>query len=97
MLQSFIFIASAGRIAASAAVVVGLAGAIISARAVVKRRRAMAALVMSAIALAIGALVAVTAPGGLGTGHGFGGAVVAVVVGSIGSVLGVVALRRSRR
>jgi hypothetical protein len=97
MLQSFIFIASAGRIAASAAVVVGLIGAIISARAIGKRRRAMAALVMSAIAFAIGVFVAVTAPGGLGTGHGFGGAVVAVVVGSIGSVLGVVALRRSRR
>lgn len=49
------------------------------------------------MAVALGALVAVTAPGGVGTGNGFGGAVVGVVVGLIAIALGVVAQRRARR
>ena len=38
-----------------------------------------------------------TSPGGIGTGNGLGGAIVAMVVGLIGMVLGGLALARSRR
>jgi hypothetical protein len=42
-------------------------------------------------------VVVATAEGGLGTGNGLGGAVVALVVGLIGIVLGGLALSRLRR
>jgi hypothetical protein len=47
--------------------------------------------------LVIGALVVVTADGGVGTGNGPAGGVVAVVVGLLGAALGGLALARSRR
>ena len=45
----------------------------------------------------VGGLVVITADGGLGTGNGLGGGVVAMMVGLIGMALGGVALVRSRR
>jgi hypothetical protein len=45
----------------------------------------------------VGGLHAVNAAGGLGTGNGLAGAVVAVVLGLAGTVLGGWALVRSRR
>ncbi|WP_412566054.1 DUF6223 family protein [Streptomyces decoyicus] len=48
------------------------------------------------IAMALGALVAATAGGGLGTGNGLGGAYVALLLGLIGTALGGRALTRSR-
>jgi hypothetical protein len=47
--------------------------------------------------LLIGGLVVATADGGLGTGNGLAGGVVAMVVGLIGMALGGLALARSRR
>ena len=44
-----------------------------------------------------GAVVVATAKGGLGTGNGLGGGVVAMIVGMIGITLGWLALTRSRR
>src|SRR6266498_3718365 len=44
-----------------------------------------------------GGLVVATSPGGIGTGNGLGGAIVAMVVELIGMVLGGLALARSRR
>jgi hypothetical protein len=52
---------------------------------------------MGPIGLVIGGLVVATADGGLGTGNGLGGGVVAMVVGLIGMALGGLALVRSRR
>src|SRR5262245_51745811 len=72
---------SSGRIVAGLAVVVGLIGAIIGVLAVARngRRRAIVALMLGPISAVVGAAVVATAEGGLGTGHGVGGGVVAIV------------------
>jgi hypothetical protein len=95
------------RIAASAAAVVGLIGAVIGGLALARsagrvgvgngRRGGIVALVMGPIGLVIGGVVVATADGGLGTGNGLGGGIVAIVVGLIGMALGGLALARSRR
>jgi hypothetical protein len=93
------------RLVASTAAAVGLVGAVVGGLALARsagrngngRRGAIVALVLGPIGLVIGALVVVTAEGGLGTGNGLGGGVVAMMVGSIGMVLGGLALTRSRR
>jgi hypothetical protein len=61
------------------------------------RSRAVVALGAGLISTALGVVVVATAEGGLGTGNGLGGAVVALVVGLIGIVLGGLALSRLRR
>jgi Family of unknown function (DUF6223) len=95
------------RVAASAAAVVGLIGAVIGGLALARsagrigtgngRRGAIVALVLGPIGLVIGGLVVATADGGLGTGNGLGGGIVAMMVGLIGMALGGLALARSRR
>ena len=52
---------------------------------------------MGPIGLVMGGLVVATADGGLGTGNGLGGAMIAMVVGLIGMILGGLALARFRR
>jgi hypothetical protein len=47
--------------------------------------------------MALGGLVAATAAGGIGTGNGLGGAYVALIVGLAATVLGALALARTRR
>lgn len=54
-------------------------------------------LVMGLVAAIVGGVHAVYSAGGLGTGNGLAGAVVAVVLGLIGTCLGGLALTRSRR
>jgi hypothetical protein len=49
------------------------------------------------VAVVAGGLHAANAAGGLGTGNGLAGAMVAVVLGAIGLILGGLALLRSRR
>ena len=93
-----------GRGAATVAVVVGLIGAAIGGRALARtdgrsgdgRRGALLALVMGPMAVIIGGLVVVAADGGLGTGNGLGGGVVAMIVGLIGTALGGLALARQQ-
>ena len=89
------------RIAGSLSVVLALIGAIIGGRALARagngRGSAILALVLGPIALVSGALVVVTAKGGLGTGNGLAGGVVAVMVALIAMTLGGLALARSRR
>src|SRR6186713_2473565 len=95
------------RMAASAAAVVGLIGAVIGGVALARsagrngtgngRRGAIVALVLGPIGLVIGGLVVAAADGGLGTGNGLGGGIVAMMVGLIGVALGGLALARSRR
>jgi hypothetical protein len=55
------------------------------------------ALVLGPIGFFVGGLVVITAEGGLGTGNGLAGGVVAMMVGLIGMALGGLALARSRR
>ena len=95
------------RIAATAAAVVGLIGAVIGGLALARsarrigagngRRGAIVALVMGPIGLVVGGLVVATADGGLGTGNGVAGGIAAMMVGLIGMALGGLALARSRR
>ena len=54
------------------------------------------AVVVGLIGLVIGGVVVATAGGGLRTGHGLGGGIVAMMVELIGAVIGGLALARSR-
>lgn len=98
---------SAGRLGASLAALVGLAGVVVGGLALVHPAGrfgtgngplgAMTALVAGMIAIAVGGLVVATSSGGLGTGNGLGGAIVAVIVGLIATVLGALTMNRSDR
>ena len=52
---------------------------------------------LGGIGLILGGVVVVTAKGGLGTGHGLGGGIVAMIIGLIGVISGGLARTRSRR
>jgi hypothetical protein len=93
-----------GRLVPTAAAVLGLVGVVAgglalarSARSAGSRPAAVTALLAGAGAAAVGALHAAASAGGLGTGNGLAGAVVAVVLGGAGLVLGGLALARTRR
>ncbi|MGW0665206.1 DUF6223 family protein [Streptodolium elevatio] len=100
-----------GRIGATVAAFLGLAGAMVGGLALARatgrvrtrsvpgtgRRGAVAAVAAGIISAALGLLVVVTAEGGLGTGNGLGGGIVALIVGLIAVALGTLALTRSRR
>ena len=96
-----VYTMSPGRIASILANLIGLMGAITGRRALAiaseRRRRAILALVLGPIGFIIGALVVTTAKGGIGTGHGLAGGLVAMTVGLIGMALGGMAFVRSRR
>jgi hypothetical protein len=88
-----------GRTVPTAAAVVGLAAIIVGGLALarpVARSRPVAALVLGLAAALVGGLHAGSTASGLGTGNGLAGALVAVVLGLIGVVLGGLALTRSR-
>jgi hypothetical protein len=61
------------------------------------RRGAVTAVVLGLGCAGLGAALAVTADGGLGTGNGLGGSVVAAALGLVALGLGGTALSRSRR
>jgi hypothetical protein len=96
------FTLSPGRLGSLAADLVGLTGVVLGGLALAgrlggnARRGATAAAAAGLIGASLGGSMAATAPGGVGTGHGFGGAVVAIVLGLTGVVLGGLALARSR-
>jgi hypothetical protein len=100
-----VYTMSPGRIGALMAGVVGLSAVVIGGLALARsargtgdaRRGALVALVLGPSALLGGALVVATAGGGIGTGNGLGGGIVALLVGVIGTVLGGLARIRSRR
>ena len=58
--------------------------------------RPAAAMALGLIGVVLGALFVLTADGGLGTGNGLGGAIVAVVLGVIATALGGLARWRRR-
>ncbi|WP_280487184.1 DUF6223 family protein [Nocardia farcinica] len=94
---------STGRIAASSAALIGLAGVLAGILALTRPHRfgagrtAIAALAAGLAGLAIGGVVVATARGAVGSGNGLGGAYVAVLVGAVAAALGAVALVRARR
>lgn len=100
---------SAGRVGATVAAVIGLIGTVVGGMALARARgrrgpgsapggqgRPGSALALGAVAVVLGAVYAATADGGLGTGNGLGGAVVAVVLGLIAMALGGLARARGR-
>ncbi|MFG2104947.1 DUF6223 family protein [Micromonospora echinaurantiaca] len=98
---------SAGRLGASVAAVLGLAGAIVGGLALARptsrigtgsgRLGAVVSLAAGVVGIGLGGLVVVTSDSGIGTGNGRGGAYVALLVGLVAVVLGGLALVRSRR
>ncbi|PWU47729.1 hypothetical protein DLJ47_29885 [Micromonospora sp. S4605] len=98
---------SAGRLGASVAAVLGLAGAIVGGLALARptsrigtgsgRLGATVGLVAGLLGIGLGGLVVATSDSGIGTGNGRGGAYVALLVGLVAVVLGGLALARSRR
>jgi Family of unknown function (DUF6223) len=100
---------TAGRFGATVAALIGLIGAVIGGLALARtirpaadvddvdaKRRATVATVLGLVAVVAGAGFAITADGGLGTGNGLGGAIVAIALGLVGVVLGVLARARQR-
>lgn len=88
-----------GRTVPTTAAVVGLAGVVLAGVALRRRngRLAGGALVLGLVGTVVGVLHGANAAGGLGTGNGLAGAVVAVALGLVGILLGALALARSRR
>jgi hypothetical protein len=62
-----------------------------------ERITASVAAVVALIGAVVGGLALARSAGGLGTGNGLGGGVVAMIVGLIGMTLGGLALARARR
>jgi hypothetical protein len=94
-----IYAMSLGRLGAIVGVLLGLMGVVMGGLALARSsaRRAAAGVKAGLIGLALGGLIWVTSSGGVGTGKGVGGAIVAMAVGLLGTILGGLALARSRR
>jgi hypothetical protein len=93
-----------GRLVPSAAAVLGLVAVVLGGLAVLRagrggtmRREAVVALVAGLVSAVVGAVHGANAAGGLGTGNGLAGAVMAVALGVLGAAAGGVALARGRR
>ncbi len=88
-----------GRTVPTAAAVVGLAAVIVGGLALARpaaRSSPLAALVLGLGSALVGGLHAANAAGGLSTGNGLAGALIAVLLGLTGVVLSGLALTRSR-
>jgi hypothetical protein len=94
-----------GRLVPSVAAMVGLIGVVLGGMALARSRRstgmgrsrAFAAGLAGLLSAVLGGLHAANAAGGVGTGNGLAGAIVAVLLGLIGMFLAGLALARSRR
>lgn len=93
-----------GRTVPTTAAVLGLVSAVVGGLALVRSRRTGAgrarttvALVLGPVSVLVGGVHGANSAGGLGTGNGLAGAVFAVVLGLVGTVLGALALARTRR
>jgi len=107
------FAMSSGRLGATAAALLGLVGTVIGGLALARsnrrtrattdggapdvRGRATMALVLGVLSTILGVVYVATADGGLGTGNGLGGAIVAVALGLIAIALGGLARTRRRQ
>ena len=88
-----------GRTVPSLAAVIALAGVIVGALALLRAQRtwSIVALAAGLTSVAVGGVHAANSAGGLGTGNGLAGAVIAVVLGAVGVVVAALALARARR
>jgi uncharacterized protein DUF6223 len=88
-----------GRTVPTTAAALGLISVVIGVLALRRSHRTgtIVTLVLAPISVLVGVLHGANAAGGLGTGNGLAGAVFAVALGLTGTVLGVLALARSRR
>jgi hypothetical protein len=92
-----------GRTVPTVAAVIGLISVIVAGRALTRRatagsrRDGAIALVLGSIGAIVGGVHAANAAGGLGTGNGLAGAVAAVALGLIGTILAGLTLARARR
>jgi uncharacterized membrane protein YeaQ/YmgE (transglycosylase-associated protein family) len=93
-----------GRTVPTTAALLGLVSAIVGGLALTRSRRTDAgrtrtitALVLGPISVIVGGVHGLNAAGGLATGNGLAGAIIAVILGVIGTALGGLALARSRR
>ncbi|MEU4422442.1 DUF6223 family protein [Actinoplanes sp. NPDC024001] len=88
-----------GRLVPTVVAVLGLASVIIGWRAVFRPGApgAWAAMLAGLFSVAVGGVHAANAAGGLGTGNGLAGAVIAVGLGVLGAACGVIAVTRARR
>jgi len=93
-----------GRLVGTVAALVALAGVVIGGLALARsgrigngKRSAIVALVAGLTGIAVGGLVVAMAKGGPGTGYGVVGGYAALAVGLIATILGWLALARSRR
>jgi len=101
----FLQIITLWRLASIVTGVVGLISVVIGRQALTRstgpigsrRPKAIAALVVGLICVALSVLHLILSTGGFGTGSGKLGAIVAMLVGLIGTSLGGLALARSRR
>jgi hypothetical protein len=95
------FTLGTGRTIPTVAAVFGLVGVVLAALAFIRpallRLTGPISMVLSLISLAVGGLHAAYAAGGVGTGNGLAGAVVAVILGVLGIALGSLAYSRARR
>ena len=94
---------TSGRLVATAAAVLGLAGVVVGVRARSRARRgpagrgsALFAVGAGLVAAVVGVLALAVADGGPGTGNGVVGAGAAVVLGPVAIALGAVVLARAR-
>jgi len=93
-----------GRLWSIVAALLGLTGLIIGAITLSRRvqninsveRKGNIALVLASICILLSVLHLATTTGGFGTGKGRAGAIVAIVIGSIGIILNRLAVRRAR-
>jgi len=92
------------RLAASVAALIGVIGVTAGGLALARARRpgnaaraGNLALLAGLLSMAVGSLVVATAKGGLGTGHGLGGGVVALLAGSISVALAWLTRTRTQR
>jgi hypothetical protein len=93
------YVLGTGRTVPTVLAVLGLVSVVVGARALFRSGRgaAAAALTLGSISAILGGVHAANAAGGFGTGNGLAGAVLAVVLGLGGLVLGALSLARSRR
>lgn len=89
---------TAGRLVATVAALVALAGVVVGGLALTRtsRRSAVVAMAAGPVGVLIGALVVIGADGGPGTGSGIVGGIAALLLGLAATILGRLALTRSR-
>ncbi|WP_035855404.1 DUF6223 family protein [Cryptosporangium arvum] len=98
VLESTVYSLTTGRLVASTAAVIALAGVVLGGVALARagRRASAAALATGGAGALAGAFVVATADGGPGSGSGIVGGFVALVLGLTAALLGGLARRRTR-